>query len=234
LTGQGSTLAGSAARFRAFSTSGVLTGQGAAVTGSAERIGSAVTHDTTGALSGQGSTVAGTSARFRAFATSGVLTGQGSVIDGSAARVGAAVTHDTSGAIVGVGATVNGASSNDSVIPVIPDSPLFGGGGSLKITSRAREELEKMLAPYDEKLELREAREVVLSVEANVKQVEVAVKKIENVARTANALRKSPEPVYERIDWKKIELDQNALRKIESIISQHLIEVDDNEVLLLI
>jgi hypothetical protein len=59
LVGQGSTVAGSAARFRAFAASGALVGPGAVVNGSAARLGPAVSHDATGVLVGPGSIVVG-------------------------------------------------------------------------------------------------------------------------------------------------------------------------------
>jgi hypothetical protein len=113
------------------SSSGALVGQGSTIAGGAARAGGATSHDTSGALTGQGSTLSGTAARFRAFtssgvltgqgsvivgtavhnvphATSGVLTGQGSAIAGTAARTGTPVIHATSGSLVGSGAVING------------------------------------------------------------------------------------------------------------------------------
>jgi hypothetical protein len=116
LTGQIGSIAGTATRFRSMSSSGALVGQGSTIVGSAARAGGATSHDTSGALTGQGSTLSGTAARFRAFTSSGVLTGQGSVIVGTAARVGAPVTHATSGALVGPGATISGFAAGSALV----------------------------------------------------------------------------------------------------------------------
>ena len=101
LTGQGSAVAGTAARTRQHATDGALDGQGASIVGSAARATGAVTHDTSGALGGQSSTVAGAATRTRQHATDGVLAAQGAVVVGSASRAAGAVTHDTTGALVG-------------------------------------------------------------------------------------------------------------------------------------
>ena len=60
INGPGSTVAGVARRFRAYSTSGVIRGPGAAVTGVARHN---FGHSTTGALNGPGSAVAGVARR---------------------------------------------------------------------------------------------------------------------------------------------------------------------------
>jgi len=108
LTGQGSTASGSAARFRAFATTGTLTGQGSTLTGSAARVGGPVTHATTGTLSGQGSTLAGAATRFRAHPTSGVLPGQTATLAGTARHN---VPHATSGTLAGQGTTLAGSAA---------------------------------------------------------------------------------------------------------------------------
>jgi hypothetical protein len=108
LTGPGSTVAGSSARLRAFATSGTLTGQGSTLTGSAARVGGPVTHATTGTLSGQGTTLAGAATRFRAHPTSGVLSGQGSALAGTARHN---VPHATSGTLAGQGTTLAGSAA---------------------------------------------------------------------------------------------------------------------------
>ncbi len=82
-----------AARFRAFSSSGALTGQGSAIAGSAARVAGPVSH-----------------------ATTGVLVGSGSQINGSAARTGPAVTHDTSGALVGQGSIITGVANEPETL----------------------------------------------------------------------------------------------------------------------
>ena len=84
LVGQGSTIAGTARRFRAHPTTGALTGQGSIVSGVARRF---RTHTTTGALVGPNAVVNGVATRFRAFDATGDLVGQGSVVVGSAALV---------------------------------------------------------------------------------------------------------------------------------------------------
>lgn len=102
LTGQGSTVSGSAAHIAIHPTSGALSGQGASIVGSAART---RVHPSSGVLSGQGSTVAGSAARTRVHPSSGVLEGQGSSVVGSAARTR---QHPTSGALEGQGAEITG------------------------------------------------------------------------------------------------------------------------------
>jgi len=60
LTGQGSTLAGTAAHIAKHATTGDLLGAGAALAGTAARVAGAVTHVTSGALIGQGAAIDGT------------------------------------------------------------------------------------------------------------------------------------------------------------------------------
>lgn len=160
LTGQGTTVAGSASRFRAVASSGSLTGQGSAIVGSADRqdAPSFVTHSTSGALLGQGSAVSGAAARFRAFASSGVLVGQGasvvgagsnftphgtsgslagqgSVVVGSAARVGAPANHATSGDLAGQGASIAGSAAR---VRVMASTGSLVGQGSVLAGTAAR------------------------------------------------------------------------------------------------
>jgi len=102
-----------------------------------------------------------------------------------------------------------------------------GGGGSAKIISRAREELERLLYSYDENLLFVDRAVAVAAREA-------VVEKVERVAKEAKAIRLDVRaPVIERINWKKIELDQDALQKIEVIIARYMQELEDEEVLLL-
>ena len=108
LTGQGSAVAGTAARTRQHATDGALAGQSTTLSGSAARTRQ---HATTGALDGQGAALAGAAERTRLHATTGALDGQGASIVGAAARVGGAVTHDTSGALSGQSSTVAGAAA---------------------------------------------------------------------------------------------------------------------------
>lgn len=114
LTGQIGSVAGTSARFRAFSTSGALTGQIGSVAGSASRY---KTHDSSGSLTGSIGGVVGASARFRTFDTAGSLTGQGSAISGSASLTHVAQTHATSGALVGVGSEVTGSAATPQKKP---------------------------------------------------------------------------------------------------------------------
>jgi carbonic anhydrase/acetyltransferase-like protein (isoleucine patch superfamily) len=110
LVGQGSVVEGSAARFRAFATSGVLVGSGATVEGTAERTGQPVTHD-----------------------TEGTLAGAGAVVTGVAARIAAPVSHATSGDLVGAGAVISGDAS-------VPSTQTIGGGGVVRSRKKPAEE----------------------------------------------------------------------------------------------
>jgi len=126
LTGPGTTLSGSASRFRAFDTTGSLTGPGSTLSGSASRF---RTFDTTGALAGPGSTVTGSSARFRAFSTSGALNGPGAIIVGSAAYN---IAHNTTGVLTAPGAEIVGTANRISLYPdpsVVLAGVQYGPGG---------------------------------------------------------------------------------------------------------
>lgn len=109
LTGQGSTVAGTAAHIAKHATTGALTGQGSTIVGAAS---SKTLRPSTGALVGPGSTVAGTAAHIAKHATTGALTGQGSVIAGAAARV---AIHPTTGALVGPGSTIAGVAAHKAI-----------------------------------------------------------------------------------------------------------------------
>jgi hypothetical protein len=132
LTGQGSAVAGTAARSRAHASSGALAGQGSTIVGSAARSGGAVSHDTSGALTGQIGAVAGTAARTRAHASSGVLAGQGSAVSGASTRYRA---FASSGALTGQGATVAGSGARTRVHP---SAGVLVGQGSEVSGSAAR------------------------------------------------------------------------------------------------
>lgn len=126
LTGQGSTIVGSAEHKAKHTTTGVLTGPGSAIVGAAAHkvkhpttgvltgqassiVGSAAhkaKHTTTGVLAGLVSTIAGVARRFRSHPTTGVLTGQGSSIVGSAAHK---AKHTTTGVLTGPGSIIVGA-----------------------------------------------------------------------------------------------------------------------------
>ncbi len=128
LTGQIGSVSGTAARFRAHPTSGALAGQGATIAGSAARSNGATTHDTTGALTGSGSAVAGTAARLRAFSASGALTGQGSAIVGTAQHNAA---HATSGALTGSGSAISGTAARVGTAVTHATSGALVGAGAV-------------------------------------------------------------------------------------------------------
>lgn len=109
LSGQGSTIAGSAARTRVHTNTGALVGQGSEVVGAASRT---RLHATDGVLQGQGSDIDGSAQRNTSHATSGVLEGQGAEIVGSAQRIGDAVVHECSGALFGQGSAMSGEADN--------------------------------------------------------------------------------------------------------------------------
>lgn len=123
LTGQGSTIAGSAAHVAVHGTSGSLTGPGSAITGSAARTRA---HPSSGDLVGPGSNVAGSANRTRAHPTSGDLTGQGSTVSGAANRTR---EHPASGALTGPGSTVSGSAARTRVHPTSGD--LVGPGSAV-------------------------------------------------------------------------------------------------------
>lgn len=142
LIGPGSTVAGSAKRFRAHPSTGALVGPGSTVVGTAVHKTKHVTsgalvgpgarivgvaahwHKTTGALIGPGSTVAGTAVHYTKHATSGVLTGPGSTISGSAAHT--ASVHTTTGALIGPGAFIAGTALHISTAVTVL-TPTRGG-----------------------------------------------------------------------------------------------------------
>lgn len=132
LSGQGSSIVGSAARTRAHSTSGALTGQGSSVAGSAARTRE---HPSTGALVGGGSNIAGSASRTREHPSSGSLVGQGSSVTGSADRQSAANVHDTSGVLTGSGSALSGSANR---IPNHSTSGALVGQGSTVSGTAAR------------------------------------------------------------------------------------------------
>lgn len=121
-------------------TSGALTGQGSTIAGSAART---HVHPTSGALTGQGSTVVGSAARTRVHTSTGALTGQGSEVAGSAQRIGPAVTHETSGALVGLGSIITGEASVPSL--AVGGDDAFRHTGWDKKAWKKRKKLEDAL-----------------------------------------------------------------------------------------
>lgn len=142
LTGQGSTIAGSAKRFRAHPSIGALTGPGSTIAGTAVHKTKHVTsgalvgpgavivgtaahwHKTSGALIGQGSTVAGVAVHYTKHTTSGVLMGPGAAISGTAAHT--ASVHTTTGALIGPGAIIAGTAMHISTAVTVL-APTRGG-----------------------------------------------------------------------------------------------------------
>ena len=124
LTGQGSTLDGTAVHNVPHGSSGALTGQGSTVDGSASRT---RVHTNTGALEGQGTVVSGTAAHIAIHTSSGALTGQGSTVDGASDHVAAGGTHTTTGALTGQGAVIDGSAAR---IPNHQTSGTLTGQGS--------------------------------------------------------------------------------------------------------
>lgn len=128
LAGQSSTVVGSATRKRVMTTTGVLTGPGSVIAGSADRQDAPtfVTHAATGALTGAGSSITGSAARLRAMASTGALVGQGSVIVGSASNY---TVHGSSGVLVGAGSTVVGSAARHRAMA--STGALTGAGAAL-------------------------------------------------------------------------------------------------------
>jgi len=129
LTGQGSTVVGSAAHIAIHTSTGVLAGSAATVVGSAAHV---ALHTSTGILVGPDSTIAGSAARTRQHAGTGDLSGQGTVIVGSAARSAGAVTHATDGVLAGQSSSVAGSAARFSVFDT---SGVLVGQGSAVVGS---------------------------------------------------------------------------------------------------
>jgi hypothetical protein len=108
LTGQSSSIAGSAARIAIHAATGALAGQGSVIAGSAARAGSAISHAASGVLTGQGAAVTGTAARVTNHASAGALIGQGATLAGVAAR---ARLHASAGVLSGAGASLLGSAT---------------------------------------------------------------------------------------------------------------------------
>lgn len=111
IAGPGTTLSGTATRFRAHSSSGTLVGPGTTLSGTASHVPKALPHTTTGDLVGPGTTLSGTARRFLAHSASGALIGPGSTVTGSASHVPQIVPHTSTGALVGQGTTLTGAAA---------------------------------------------------------------------------------------------------------------------------
>lgn len=117
LTGQGAAIVGTATRFRAHATTGALTGPGSEIVGSADRESAIVPHVATGALVGQIGSVSGSARRFVAHSSSGTLVGPGAIIVGDADHEGQTVPHIATGALTGPGSTVTGSATRFRVHP---------------------------------------------------------------------------------------------------------------------
>jgi hypothetical protein len=154
LTGQGSTIVGSAARLRDHPTSGTLTGPGSSIVGSAARTRQ---HSTAGALPGLASIITGNALHSALHTTTGLLVGPGSVITGNAARSGVAVIHDTSGALIGPGSQISGVAS-------IPPFVIADVGAEYKSRKKQDRKREEELQKFKEEQEkLRKAIEQAVS-----------------------------------------------------------------------
>ena len=132
LTGPGSSVAGSAANFRAFATTGALTGQIGSVAGSASNF---TVHSTSGVLAGQTATLVGAAdhaAGFVTHTTSGVLAGQGSTVVGSTQHK---ALHTTTGALTGQIGSVVGASNR---FRVHPSTGVLTGQNAILVGSSSR------------------------------------------------------------------------------------------------
>jgi len=93
-------------------TTGVLSGQGTSITGTAAYI---AIHSTSGVLQGaSGGGLAGSAARFRAMASTGALAGSGASISGTAARSAVGV-HDAGGALQATGASIAGTAAHIAI-----------------------------------------------------------------------------------------------------------------------
>lgn len=132
LTGQGATIAGTAAHRALHTSTGALTGPGATIAGTAAH---RVRHVSTGALTGQGSVVAGSAARTRQHASTGALSGAGASIAGSAARSGSSISHAASGTLSGQGSALSGVAAH-RVRHV--SSGILAGQGALVAGAAAR------------------------------------------------------------------------------------------------
>ncbi|MFA6040540.1 MAG: hypothetical protein WC733_03475 [Methylophilus sp.] len=112
LTGQGSSVAGSATNFTVHPTSGALSGQGASIAGTANNF---KVHTTSGTLSAQGASIIGSANNFTVHPSTGTLNGQGSEIVGSAERTTPSGSHDSSGTLSAQGSSITGSATNFTV-----------------------------------------------------------------------------------------------------------------------
>lgn len=121
LSGQGATVAGTATHKTRHTTSGALSGQGASIVGVAKH-----PHVATGALSGQGAAVSGTATHTAPgiHATTGALAGQGAALSGTATHK---TLHTTSGVLAGQGASIVGSAAH----PHVTSGVLSGQGAAI-------------------------------------------------------------------------------------------------------
>jgi len=223
LTGPGSTVAGTAARTRAHPTSGALSGPGAVVAGTAARTSPGI-HATTGALIGQGAVVVGTAAHIAKHATSGALVGPGATLAGTAARVAGAVTHATSGALVGAGSVLVATARNGLAAGRRKTSQR-----KILVTIKGA----RFLVPEDQLDEWLEDKEDEI-VEQAVKPVAIVTKKARIVRPNTLPVPKVATPVDD--EWVK-----RAIAVLNERVQQRITQErrrvqdeDDEEVMLLL
>lgn len=94
----------------AHTTTGVLTGQGSTIVGTAKNF---TVHPSSGAVTGQLGTTSGTATRFRAHGSSGITSGQlGAVVGAAQHSAPSFVTHPSSGALLAQGSVVVGVAAH--------------------------------------------------------------------------------------------------------------------------
>lgn len=125
LSGQGSSVSGTATNFTVHTTTGALSGQGSDIDGTSSHL---VLHTSSGSLVGQGSDIDGTAFHSVLHATSGTLSGQGSSIVGEARNF---TVHPSSGVLIGQGSEIVGESVHTTTGEFISSGDLVGQGSQI-------------------------------------------------------------------------------------------------------
>ena len=241
LTGQGSTIVGSANRTRVHSTSGVLTGQGSLLSGSARRFRA---HTCTGALAGAGSAINGAVNRTRVHAATGALNGQGSAIAGSAQHI---AKHQASGVLVGQGSIVVGSASRTGVAVTHACTGALIGQGSI-ISGSANHISPNASVPKQGGDDAPRGIYYQDQPKRKVKRSDLDQLLDDSVAEYYQAIEESnnPELISEvsdivkpyidknEINWVSLREDIQAVRLLLELYQQYLDEQDEEEILILL
>jgi len=215
LTGQGSTIVGSADHKAKHTTTGVLTGQASTIVGAAKRF---ITHVTSGVLTGQSSSVVGSAAHKAKHTTTGVLTGQASSISGTSVHN---AKHTTTGALIGQSSAIAGVSVNGTAVTPVLGAGGGGGGRGIYYQDQKRRKIGK--SKLDKLLD-KAIVEHKQQLKGFAKSERPEVKKIVKPFIVDDAI----------VDYPSLQADIDAIRALMIEYQKFLVQHDEEEILILI